>query len=137
MPRVVHQSKHILFVEAQVWWHGPRNVASIQGIGAGECSLEEDVCRFEFGSQYLKRGYRKKALRLCQKRDLAEDLKIEKQISTARACRIIGLERSGYYYQSIKDDTEVEGRLLYYAEKLPSRGCPEYTKRIRKEGYGW
>ncbi|MFA7686546.1 MAG: IS3 family transposase, partial [Moheibacter sp.] len=73
----------------------------------------------------------------CQKRDLAEELKDDKQISTARACRIIGLERSGYYYQSIKDDTPVERRLLYYAEKLPTRGCPEYTKRIRKEGYGW
>lgn len=27
--------------------------------------------------------------------------------------------------------------MLYYADKLPSRGCPEYTKRIRKEGYKW
>lgn len=68
---------------------------------------------------------------------MAEELKDDKQISTARGCRIIGLERSGYYYQSINDDTEVERRLLYYAEKLPSRGCPEYTKRIIKEGYGW
>lgn len=42
-----------------------------------------------------------------------------------------------WYYQSIKDDTEVEERLRYYAEKLPTRGCPEYTKRIRKEGKPW
>ena len=68
---------------------------------------------------------------------MAEELKTKKQISTARACRIIGLERSGYYYQSVKDDTPVESRLLYYAAKLPARGCPEYTKRIRKEGYAW
>lgn len=68
---------------------------------------------------------------------MAADIKKDKHISTARACRIIGLERSGYYYQSTKDDTEVENRLLYYAQKHPSRGCPEYTKRIRKEGYGW
>ena len=33
--------------------------------------------------------------------------------------------------------TEVEERLRYYAEKLPTRGCPEYTKRIRKEGKHW
>nr|WP_094745897.1 DDE-type integrase/transposase/recombinase [Vaginella massiliensis] len=137
MPRIIHQSKHLLFVEAQIWWHGSRNVASIQGIGVRKCSLEKDVSGFEFGSQNSKRGHRKKALGLCQKRDLAEELTDDKQFSTARACRIIGLERSGYYYQSIKDDTEVERRLLYYAEKLLSRGCPEYTKRIRKEGYGW
>lgn len=33
--------------------------------------------------------------------------------------------------------TEVEERLRYYAEKLPTRGCPEYTKRILKEGKPW
>lgn len=42
-----------------------------------------------------------------------------------------------YYYASTKDDTEVEDRLRYYTEKLPSRGCPEYTKRIRREGFEW
>lgn len=42
-----------------------------------------------------------------------------------------------YYYTSVKDDSAVEQRLLYYAEKLPARGCPEYTKRIRREGCGW
>lgn len=42
-----------------------------------------------------------------------------------------------WYYSSVKDDSEVEERLCYYAEKLPTRGCPEYTKRIRKEGYNW
>lgn len=68
---------------------------------------------------------------------MADEIKKEKQISTARACRIIGLERSGYYYQSTKDDTEVENKLLEYAEKLSTRGCPEYTKRIRREGYKW
>ena len=42
-----------------------------------------------------------------------------------------------WYYQSVKDDAEVEERLRYYAEKLPTRGCPEYTKLIRKEGKPW
>jgi putative transposase len=61
----------------------------------------------------------------------------EEGISTARACRIIDLPRSMYYYTSRRDDTEVEERLHHYAEKYPSRGCPLYTKRIRREGYGW
>ena len=68
---------------------------------------------------------------------MAAEIKEENRISTARACRIVSLDRSMFYYESIKDDTEVEDRLRYYAKKLPSRGCPEYTKRIRKEGYHW
>lgn len=31
----------------------------------------------------------------------------------------------------------VEEKLRYYALKLPTRGCPEYVKRIRKEGINW
>jgi putative transposase len=42
-----------------------------------------------------------------------------------------------YYYESVKDDSEVEEKLLWYGEKLPARGFPEYFKRIRKEGLIW
>jgi putative transposase len=42
-----------------------------------------------------------------------------------------------YYYESVKDDIEVEEKLREYAEKLPSRGFPEYYKRIRREGLIW
>lgn len=42
-----------------------------------------------------------------------------------------------FYYKSVKDDSEVEEKLRIYAEKLPTRGFPEYYKRIRKEGLIW
>lgn len=42
-----------------------------------------------------------------------------------------------YYYESVKDDTEVEEKLRFYAEKLPARGFPEYFNRIRRDGYNW
>lgn len=42
-----------------------------------------------------------------------------------------------YYYQSVKDDTEIEEKLRYYGEKLPARGFPEYYNRIRNEGLKW
>jgi putative transposase len=58
-------------------------------------------------------------------------------ISIVRACKIIELDRSMFYYQSIKDDTVVENKLREYAAKLPTRGFPEYFKRIRKEGLAW
>lgn len=58
-------------------------------------------------------------------------------VSVARACKIISLDRSMYYYKSFKDDSEVEEKLRMYGEKLPARGFPEYFKRIRKEGLTW
>jgi putative transposase len=42
-----------------------------------------------------------------------------------------------YYYETVKDDSEVEEKLRMYGEKLPARGFSEYFKRIRKEGLKW
>lgn len=49
----------------------------------------------------------------------------------------MSLERSMFYYKHTRDDTEVEEKLHEYAQKLPNRGCPEYYKRIRREGLLW
>lgn len=64
-------------------------------------------------------------------------MKREENISVARACQLMTLDRSMYYYQSVKDDSEVEEKLRWYGEKFPTRGFPEYYKRIRKEGLVW
>jgi putative transposase len=61
----------------------------------------------------------------------------EEQISVVRACKIMKLERSMYYCRSVRDDNEVEAKLRRYAGEYPTRGFPEYSKRIRKEGYEW
>jgi len=61
----------------------------------------------------------------------------EENISIVRACKIIELDRSMFYYESVRDDTEVEEKLRWYGEAFPSRGFPEYFKRIRKEGLVW
>lgn len=66
-----------------------------------------------------------------------DEIRVEEKISIVRACRIIAWDRSGYYYTSVRDDREVEDKLREYAAKLPNRGCPEYTKRIRREGLRW
>lgn len=49
----------------------------------------------------------------------------------------MSMNRSMLYYQSTKDDSQVENKLYEYAEKLPTRGFDEYFKRIRKEGLIW
>ena len=66
-----------------------------------------------------------------------KEIQTEEQISIARACKVVDLDRSMYYYDSVKDDSEVEAKLRYYAEKLPARGFPEYFNRIRREGLTW
>jgi putative transposase len=67
---------------------------------------------------------------------LVTEIKEEESISVARACKIVMLVRNMYYYASVKNDSEVESKLKWYAEKLPSRGFPEYFKHIRAEGFG-
>lgn len=42
-----------------------------------------------------------------------------------------------YYYEQVKNDSDVEEKLRMYGEKLPARGFPEYYKRIRREGLKW
>jgi putative transposase len=54
-----------------------------------------------------------------------KEIKEEKGISIARACKLIMFVRSIYYYESVEDDSEVEAKLNWYGEKLPARGFPE------------
>ena len=58
-------------------------------------------------------------------------------ISAVRACKIVGLDRSMFYYQTKRDDSAVEEQLRYWAAKLPTRGFKEYFKRIRRSGLIW
>lgn len=64
---------------------------------------------------------------------------MEEKASIVRACRVVELDRSLYYYASVKDDSEVANKLTSYKESklLCNRGCPEYFKRIRREGLTW
>lgn len=60
-----------------------------------------------------------------------------KGTSTQRACKVIGLTRSIWYYTSKKDDHQVIDKLNELAQELPHRGFDEYFGRIRLEGYPW
>ena len=59
------------------------------------------------------------------------------KVSIARACSVVGLHRSMWYYQAKKDDSEVVAKLTELAEKLPTRGFDVYYNRIRTEGLVW
>ena len=59
------------------------------------------------------------------------------KVSIARACSVVGLHRSMWYYQAKKDDSEVVAKLTELAEDLPTRGFDVYYNRIRTEGFVW
>lgn len=65
------------------------------------------------------------------------EIKEKEGLSVARVCKIVSLARCMFYYESVRDDSEVESKLAWYGEKLPSRVFPEYFKRIRQEGLIW
>ena len=71
------------------------------------------------------------------KKDLVMYLTKQHKVSVTKACSVIDMTRSMWYYQASKDDTEVIDKLSKLAEQLPTRGFDEYYKRIRREGLQW
>ena len=64
-------------------------------------------------------------------------LKDNYQTSITRVCKVVSLPKSMYYYNSVKDDSEVITKLLELAEKKPREGQDKYCQRLRLEGYHW
>ncbi|MCH5719171.1 hypothetical protein [Niabella hibiscisoli] len=61
----------------------------------------------------------------------------EQSASIGRACRVIHLQRSLWYYRSSKDDSAIIGKLSSLAERFPTRGFDKYYAIIRIEGNKW
>lgn len=59
------------------------------------------------------------------------------EVSLKRACKIVSLSRSVYYYRSIKNDAPVIEKLEELSIKYPQRGCDKFTAMLRNEGYIW
>lgn len=58
-------------------------------------------------------------------------------ISISRACKVVCLPKSMYYYTKKKDDSETMNKLRELAESYPTEGQDLYYGRIRKEGLKW
>jgi len=57
--------------------------------------------------------------------------------SISRACKVICLPKSMYYYTKTKDDSATVSKLQELAEKHPTEGQDLYYSRIRREGLSW
>ena len=62
---------------------------------------------------------------------------MEYKVSISRACSVVQLPRSMWYYRSKRDDTAVIAKLNELAELYPTRGFEAYYGRIRESGLPW
>jgi len=58
-------------------------------------------------------------------------------VCISRACALVNLARSMWYYKPKRDDSEVVAKLNELAESHPTRGFDNYYSRIRNEGIVW
>jgi len=68
---------------------------------------------------------------------LSEEIVRERKIPVSRACKILSLPRSQFYYSSVKDDAEVIQVLQDLAFEHPSYGFRKLFAYIRRSGKNW
>lgn len=68
---------------------------------------------------------------------MAVYLRENHQVSITRACRVVDLPKSMFYYQKTKDDSAVEQKLTQLATRHSTEGQDKYYQRIRAEGIIW
>ena len=68
---------------------------------------------------------------------MTDEIIQEHNIAVSRACKIVKLIRSQYYYSSKKDDTVVVDSLQELAFKHPSYGFRKLFAYLRKSGKPW
>lgn len=68
---------------------------------------------------------------------IASDISREAGFSIERACRVLQLSRSVFYYKTVKDDIPVIDSLNELAEEHPTRGFDWYYGNLRNKGLRW
>ena len=71
------------------------------------------------------------------KKQLIEELVQTNKVPVSRACKIISLPRSQFYYSSKRDDSEVVDSLQELAFKHPSYGFRKLFAYLRRSGKQW
>lgn len=71
------------------------------------------------------------------KRQLSEEIVRERRLPVSRACKIVSLLRSQYYYKQVKDDYEFINVLQDLAFQHPTYGFRKLFAYIRRSGKSW
>jgi putative transposase len=62
----------------------------------------------------------------------------EHQASEWRACRVVGMSRSGYRYKARKpDDADIRQQLMMIAKRKPRWGYKKMYAYLKNQGYSW
>ena len=61
----------------------------------------------------------------------------EERLPVSRACKLISLPRSQYYYKSLKDDTVVIDALQKLSADHPTYGFRKLFAYLRRDGHDW
>src|SRR5688572_23428735 len=72
-----------------------------------------------------------------KKRELTEEMVREQGVQVSRACRLISLPRSQFYYSSKRDDTTIVEALQELAFKHPSYGFRKLFAYLKRSGKNW
>ena len=70
------------------------------------------------------------------RKEIAGEIAEEFHVSITRACNLMRIHKSYFYYDSVKDDSEIEAAIRQKAED----GCDGFWKiyhRLRNEGFEW
>lgn len=68
------------------------------------------------------------------KRSIIQEIKTESPIGISRACQAMGISRSSFGYQSIKDDSSLYAKLIDLSEAHPREGFWKSYFRLRNQG---
>ena len=68
------------------------------------------------------------------KRSILRNMKLERPKDISKACRLLNTSRSSLNYQSIKDDSSLEERLLQLGKDHPREGFWKCYFRLRNQG---
>ena len=79
----------------------------------------------------------KKRLGPATKRQLTQELVDEKRVPVSRACKLMSLTRSQFYYRSKRDDKDVIEALQELAFKHPSYGFRKLFAYLGRSGKVW